>query len=155
MSEFHWRRPRPTDHARILAVVDDWWGGRQMAAMIPRLFIDHFAQTSYVVDDDHGDLSAFAIAFVSPAEPAVTYVHFIGVDPARRGQGLGRQIYDRLSEQALTAGCDALKAITSPINLTSQAFHRRMGFTVSSPVSDYDGPGEDRVLLTKALQPRS
>jgi len=155
MSEFQWRRPRPTDHARILAVVDDWWGGRQMAAMIPRLFIDHFAQTSYVVDDEHGDLSAFAIAFVSPAEPAVTYVHFIGVDPARRGQGLGRQIYDRLSEQALTAGCDALKAVTSPINLASQAFHRRMGFTVSTPVPDYDGAGEDRVLLTKALQPRS
>ena len=34
---------RPSDHAPLIAVIDEWWGGRPMAQMLPRLFFDHFA----------------------------------------------------------------------------------------------------------------
>ena len=33
---------RPSDHAPVIAVIDEWWGGRPMAQMLPRLFFDHF-----------------------------------------------------------------------------------------------------------------
>jgi hypothetical protein len=26
----------------VIAVIDEWWGGRPMAGMLPRLFFDHF-----------------------------------------------------------------------------------------------------------------
>jgi hypothetical protein len=28
---------RPSDHAPLIAVIDEWWGGRPMAQMLPRL----------------------------------------------------------------------------------------------------------------------
>jgi hypothetical protein len=37
---------RPSDHARVIAVIaviaviDEWWGGRSMAQMLPRLFFE-------------------------------------------------------------------------------------------------------------------
>jgi hypothetical protein len=44
------RTLRPSDHGAVIAVVDDWWGGRPMAAMLPRLFFEHFADTSFAAD---------------------------------------------------------------------------------------------------------
>ena len=29
---------RPSDHAAVIAVIDEWWGGRPMAQMLPRGF---------------------------------------------------------------------------------------------------------------------
>ena len=37
------------------------------------------------------------------------------------------------------------------MNEDSVTFHESLGFTVESVVPDYDGPGEDRVLLLKQL----
>ncbi len=149
--ELRWRRPEPGDHARIMAVIDDWWGGRSMRAMVPRLFLDHFRGTSYIVEDPAGDLVAFLVAFDSPEDDDVTYVHFIGVDPARRGIGLGREIYDRVASDARHRGRRRLAAVTSPVNTASQAFHRSVGFEVGEAIEDYDGPGEARVPMTLNL----
>jgi hypothetical protein len=41
---------RPSDHAPVIAVIDEWWGGRPMAQMLPRLFFDHFTDTSFASD---------------------------------------------------------------------------------------------------------
>ena len=64
MESLIWRHPDRADHARIIAVVDSWWGGRAMAAMLPRLFVDHFAETSYVVEDADGHLAGFVVALL-------------------------------------------------------------------------------------------
>ena len=152
MESLTWRRPERADHARIIEVVDAWWGGRAMADMLPRLFVDHFAETSYVVDDADGRLAGFVIAFLSPADPATVYVHFIGVDPALRSSGLGRELYQRIADEAKAAGRSRLAAVTSPINTVSLAFHRAVGFDIGSVVPDYDGPGEDRVPMSLSLR---
>lgn len=152
MESLTWRRPERADHERILEVVDSWWGGRAMAAMLPRLFIDHFAETSYVVDHVDGRLAGFVIAFPSPGDPLTVYVHFIGVDPALRGAGVGRELYARVASEAKAAGRTRLAAVTSPINATSLAFHGAVGFAIGDAVPDYDGPGEDRVPMTLSLR---
>lgn len=152
MGPLTWRRPERADHARIMAVVDAWWGGRAMAAMLPRLFVDHFAETSYVVDDADGHLAGFVIAFLSPTDAQTVYVHFIGVDPALRGSGLGRELYARVAREAKAAGRSRIAAVTSPVNTTSLAFHAALGFEIGPVVPDYDGPGEDRVPMTLTLR---
>lgn len=38
--------------------------------------------------------------------------------------------------------------MTAPVNTSSIAFHRAMGFE-DEIVADYDGPGEDRVVFTR------
>ena len=81
------RPARPDDHARIMAVIDDWWGGRPMTDMLPRLFLDHFASTSLVADGAAGELAGFLVGFVSPDVSGTAYVHFVGVAPEHRRDG--------------------------------------------------------------------
>jgi ribosomal protein S18 acetylase RimI-like enzyme len=142
------RTARPEDHAAIVGVVDDWWG-RPMSALLPRLFLDHFWPTSRVAEDDAG-LAGFVVAFRSPAQPHVTYVHFAGVRPDLRGSGLGRRLYADVATRARADGCTELHAVTSPGNTASIRFHQRIGFVVAeSP--DHDGAGRPMVTFRRLL----
>jgi GNAT superfamily N-acetyltransferase len=153
------RHLEPSDYAPVIAVVDDWWGGRRMRDMLPKLFFVHFRPTSFAAEAD-GALAGFLCGFVSQTDPDVAYVHFIGVDPARRGERIGRALYERLFAAARAAGCRQVRAVTSPRNQASIAFHRRIGFEVlpgsavdggAAYTPGYDGPGEDRVVFALDL----
>jgi ribosomal protein S18 acetylase RimI-like enzyme len=118
--------------------------------MVPRLFLDHFHRTSLVAEDGAG-LAGFLIGFLSPSAPDTAYIHFVGVAPRHRGTGLGRRMYERFFAIAADGGRTYVKAITSPVNTGSIAFHTAMGFTVDGPVADYDGPGTDRMVFRLRL----
>jgi len=122
-----------------------------MAPMLPQLFFVHFEGTSYVVDDGDGQLAAFLIGFLSQTDPDEAYVHFVGVAPERRGEGLGRRLYERFFADARTQQRTRIRCVTSPANEESVAFHEALGFVVERVAHDYDGPGEDRVLFVKTL----
>jgi ribosomal protein S18 acetylase RimI-like enzyme len=142
------RHAEPADFSRVTDVIDEWWGGRAMAAMLPKLFFIHFRDTSFVADDD-GDLAGFLVGFRSQTFDDEAYVHFVGVDPGRRGSGLGRLLYERFF--AAVEPRTIVRAVTSPINESSVAFHRRLGFEIDRVDEDYDGRGKARVLLVKRL----
>ncbi len=145
------RHAEPADHARVMAVVDSWWGGRPMAAMLPRLFFVYFRPTSFVLERD-GELVGFLCGFVSQTDPAEAYVHFVGVDPRLRGRGAGRLLYDRFFVAVRDRGCSVVRAVTSPLNRASVAFHTAIGFTADETGGEgYDGPGEDRVRFSLRL----
>jgi len=158
-AEVRIRPLRPSDFAPVIAVIDEWWGGRAMARMLPRLFFDHFTDTSFAADQG-GALTGFLVGFVSPAHPAEAYIHFVGVHPGERGHGLGRRLYGTFFDAAEGRGCTRVRAITSPVNTGSVAFHRQMGFRLEPgdtevdgiPVATgYDGPGQDRVRFVRDL----
>ena len=138
------RPAEPADYARVIPVVDEWWGGRPMAAMLPKLFFVHFRDTSFVADDD-GALAGFLCGFRSQTFDDEAYIHFVGVDPAYRGGGLGRALYERFF--AAVAPRSVVRAVTSPANERSLAFHRALGFEVERIDEDYDGQGQVRALL--------
>ncbi len=71
------------DHAPIIRVLDDWWGGRHMSDMLPKLFFTHFKNTSFIATAD-GDIAGFLVGFFSPAYVDEAYIHFVGVNPAHR-----------------------------------------------------------------------
>ena len=85
------RTARASDYPAIAAVIDDWWG-RPILAVLPRLFLDHFHHTSLVIDGPGGPL-AFLIGILSPADRRQAYVHFAGVAPQARRQGLAELLY--------------------------------------------------------------
>ena len=145
------RHAQPSDYGRVIGRVNVWWGGRDMAAMLPKLFFVHFEGTSFVVDGEDGQLAGFLIGFLSQTEPEEAYVHFVGVDPERRGEGIGRALYERFFAEARAHGRTVVRCVTSPVNEASVAFHRAMGFEIERVAEDYDGPGEDRVLLVRRL----
>jgi predicted GNAT superfamily acetyltransferase len=153
------RPVRPSDHRDVMAVIDDWWGGRHMADMLPRLFFEHFTDTSFAAERD-GELAGFLVGFRSQSRLAEAYIHFVGIHPGERGRGLGRRLYERFFEAVRARGCDQVHAVTSPVNRGSIAFHQRMGFDVEPgearadgvPVAvGYDGDGQDRVRFVRHL----
>jgi ribosomal protein S18 acetylase RimI-like enzyme len=146
------RAARPDDYDTIIAVVDQWWG-RPIAGALQRVFLDHFFPTSLVAEraDAESRMVGFLVGFPSPADGSTAYIHFVGVDPAERGTGLGRALYDAFFEAMLAAGRTEVHAVTSPVNVGSIAFHRSLGFSVSDPIADYDGAGADRVVFSRSL----
>jgi ribosomal protein S18 acetylase RimI-like enzyme len=145
------RHANPSDYGRVIQHVNAWWGGREMAPMLPKLFFLHFEGTSFVAEDEEGKLVAFLIGFVSQTDPEEAYVHFVGVAPEQRGSGIGRALYERFFATVKAHGCTCVRCVTSPVNEESVAFHESLGFASESVVADYDGPGEDRVLFVKQL----
>lgn len=150
----------------MLEVLDAWWGGMKGPAgalerslLLPRLYFQHFTTTSFVVERtgeqaesaDGGQVAAFLVGFLSQTQPDAAYVHFVGVDPRLHGQGVGRALYRAFFALARSHGRRYVHCITSPQNSASQAFHARLGFSVSSLKPDYDGPGLDRVAFTLDL----
>jgi predicted GNAT superfamily acetyltransferase len=156
---------RPLDEAdypALLRAIDTWWtqpgleteaARVQRAALVPRLFLQHFADTSYAIERE-GELVAFLIGFHSQTRPDESYIHFVGVSPAHRRGGHGRRLYQRFFDDAARAGRTAVRCITSPGNALSIAYHRALGFELEyggAVQRDYDGPGLDRVAFVRRL----
>jgi ribosomal protein S18 acetylase RimI-like enzyme len=156
------RRPTEDDYARVIDVVDEWWDGRHMRAMLPRLWFQHMSGTSWVAEEPDGRLRGFVVAFVSDDDPTAGYIHMVGADPNRRRAGIGRVLYEHAFADLADPGATHVTAVTWPGNRRSIAFHRAMGFRVDDgpgtrsifgtpAYADYDGDGEDRVVFHRDL----
>ncbi|MFY9934574.1 MAG: GNAT family N-acetyltransferase [Streptosporangiaceae bacterium] len=153
------RQIRPSDYQPVISVIDGWWNGRHMANMLPRLFFEHFTDTSFAAEGD-GELAGFLVGFLSQSRPGEAYIHFVGVHPAERGRGLGRELYQCFFAAAQERGASLVRAVTGPVNQGSVRFHQQMGFGIELgdkqiggvPVAaGYDGDGQDRVRFIKHL----
>lgn len=147
------------DYYYIAPVINDWWGGRQMMDMLPKLFFDHFNDTSFIAEKD-GEYIGFLIGFLSQSKPTEAYIHFVGVHPEFRSARIGKKLYEPFFKEMQLRGITRVRAVTSPINQTSISFHTKMGFMIEtgdkvvddlSVYSNYDGIGQDRVLFLKDL----
>jgi ribosomal protein S18 acetylase RimI-like enzyme len=118
--------------------------------MLPKLFFLHFEGTSFVAEDGD-ELVGFLCGFLSQTVDDEAYIHFVGVSPEYRGEGVGRALYEHFFDEVRDLGRRVVRCVTSPVNRQSVAFHEALGFEVERVVPDYDGPGEDRVLLVKRL----
>jgi ribosomal protein S18 acetylase RimI-like enzyme len=143
------RAATPDDYDSIAAVMDDWWG-RPVLAILPRLFLVHFHSTSLVAHDERG-LAGFLIGFTSPDRPDDAYIHAVSVRPDLRSRRLAADLYERFFALGRLAGRRVVTAVTRSGNAGSVAFHRRMGFTVTGPVADYHGPGQDRIVFERPI----
>lgn len=97
---------------------------------------------------DYG--AGFLVGFLSPSLSDTAYNHFVGVNPAFRGAGLGRRLYETFFAPAAADGRTVVRALTSPRNTGSIAFHRAMGFSATHPDA-HDGPATPRVLFERPL----
>jgi len=144
------RELRDDDYLTVANRLDEWWGGREMTAMLPRLFFQHFQPTSFAAVDDSGPICGFLCGFVSQTDPTMAYIHFVGVDPAARAHGIGSMLYEAFFAAARARGCKSVSCVTAPVNVASQRFHERLGFSLSLK-DDYDGPGVPRYVMRRAL----
>lgn len=153
------RNARSSDYSPIVSVLDAWWGGRRMSDMLPRLFFTHFCETCFVAELD-SKIIGFLIGFLSQSHSAEAYIHFVGVHPDFRKQGVGSALYGQFFQVAQKFGRVRIKCVTSPVNKSSIAYHLGIGFEAEPSGTqedgvpyhlDYDGVGEHRVLFVKHL----
>ncbi|RLP52833.1 MAG: GNAT family N-acetyltransferase [Ketobacter sp.] len=153
-----YRNVSEDDYDYVIERLNSWWGGRNMADMLPRLFFTYFQTSSFLCAID-GKVVGFIVGFLSDSVRDTGYVHFVGVDPECRMQGVGKELYSKFSEFCAVNGVKIVKCVTSPQNTDSITFHHRLGFKASGydskghpiPILNYDGPGEDRVLFSIQL----
>jgi len=73
------RHSEPSDHPRIIKAMKGWWDGRDLTSMLPRLFLEHFFNTSMVMEDRENELIAFLIGFLSQSQANEGYpIYIIG-----------------------------------------------------------------------------
>lgn len=147
-----------SDYDFIMQNVDQWWGGRAMADMLPRLFFKHFSQYSFTALEADS-IVGFLVGFRSQSGSEIGYIHFAGVDPEYRDKGIAKKLYERFFDYCRGVDLKSVQCVTSPENQGSIKFHHAIGFTAhayendgqAGSVANYDGPGEDRVVFTKSI----
>ena len=132
------RHAQPVDWERVMAVMPGWWGGRDLRALLPRVFFEHFRTTSWVAEHED-ELVAFLVGFLCPAHRDEAYIHFAGVAPTWRRAGLARDLYHRFFEVARADERTCVHAVTSVVNRDSIAFHQRLGFVLLPGDFEVDG----------------
>lgn len=153
------RTAREDDYPAIAEALHRWWlqpgfdtelATRERVAMVPRLWLQHFAGTSLVAYEGEA-LRGFLVGFLSADRDDEGYIHFVGVHPELRRRGLGRRLYGRFFEVCRAAGRRRVRCVATPSNALSIAWHRALGFAVEPAVEDYDGPGITRVRFVREV----
>jgi predicted GNAT superfamily acetyltransferase len=149
MTEVTIGRARATDLAEILDSYPRFWGDREGPRSLHHpMFVVEFGDTALVARRAGGPVLGYLLGFVAPSRDG--YIHAVAARDDARGVRLARRLYDTFTEAAVARGAVALKAITSPENEASLAFHGALGFTLT-PVEDYGGTGQARVVMRKVL----
>lgn len=153
------RSVKGSDYNAISPLINEWWGGRQMSDMLPKLFFVHFNETSYIAEIN-GEIVGFLIGFLSQSYTNEAYIHFVGVHPEYRKNNIGKKLYNEFFHVVKKNDRNIVRCVTSPVNKASIAYHMRMGFEIEkgnkevdgiTVFADYDGPDQDRVLFVKKI----
>ena len=112
-----------------------------------------------LVAEDAAGTIVGAVAYVGPHrgpraeffEPGWPIVRMLVVDPAARGQGIGRSLTQACIDQARRDGAAAIALHTSPAMEVALALYLRMGFRLERKVPDRFGV--PYAVYLKALGP--
>ena len=117
------------------------------------MFFCEFADTALVARRGVGQAARSPDTCSASSHPPATGTSISsrsGTTPARSGWAW--RLYEQFAAVAAQRGATALKAITSPENQGSVAFHRRLGFTEMTLQPDYQGSGRPRVVMRRPLK---
>jgi GNAT superfamily N-acetyltransferase len=145
------------DFDQILNEFGEFWDSERTLPLHHPTLVNEFGNSAFVIKEG-SKVVAYLFGFLSQTAPD-GYVQLLSVRQGYRKQGLARRLYEHFTGFALAHGCTRLKAITSPINNLSIAFHRSIGMMPTGGdsvdgvpvVKDYSGPGKDRVVFIKNI----
>lgn len=158
------RHPREDDLAALSGRLRDW--SEEAGVPAPGwAWTRHVAGTSWVAEDE-ADRRGLGIllGFASPDHPEEAVIQGIAVDPEFRRRGIGRALVGRFTEEQAQAGVARVTAACRPDDRRALAFFGTLGFEPNAgpgsrrlygvpAFENWDGPGEDRVLLERAVRP--
>ena len=145
------------DYNQILDELHEFWGARDTRHLHHPFLVHEFGNSAFVIRNG-GEVLAYLFGFLSQTEP-VGYVHTVAVRMSARRQGLAGELFGHFEEFARRHGCRHVKAITTPSNLGSIAFHKRLGMRLLGEahidgipmLPDYAGRAAPRVVFWKSI----
>lgn len=163
---FDVRHPAEADLAALDARLRDWLEDRGGRRGPGRTWFRHFGDTGWLAEEERtGRPLGLLLGFRSADRPAEAVIHLVAVDPEFRRRGIGRGLVERFSEQLAGDGATRVAATCRPDDRIALAFFAALAFEPdagpgSTPLygvpahEDWDGAGEDRVLLERSITPR-
>ena len=156
------RGPRATETGHLVAIGESTgiFGPGEADALL-RATLDTFHEGGLgsghevrVWADPADDTSAGWVYF-APHDPVegVWQLWWIGVTPARHGQGIGDDLLRFVEEHVARAGGRALTIETSSLPPLERArrFYADRGYTLRDVTADAYGPGDDKLTLVRTL----
>jgi GNAT superfamily N-acetyltransferase len=146
------------DYNQILDELHEFWDARDVRHLHHPFFTHEFGNSAFVIRRG-AQVVAYLFGFISQTE-SVGYVHTVAVRASARRQHLARQLFGHFVEFARRHGCTHVKAITTPANLDSIAFHKSLGMQLLGEpnidglpmILDYAGRCAPRVVFWKSIQ---
>lgn len=82
-------------------------------------------------------------------------LYWIAIDPAYQRRGLGRELLQTTEAQIAAAGGQRVYIDTSgqPKYASTRDFYEAQGFRCEARLVDFYGPGDDRIIYTKVIDP--
>lgn len=158
------RHPTEADLAGLDPRLRDWLEERYGRGAPGRAWFRHFGATSWLAEAsrDRRPLGLL-LGFRSADRPAEAVIHVIAVDPEFRRRGIGRDLVERFAAPLAAAGASAVEAACRPDDRIALAFFAALGFEPQAgpgstriygvpAFADWEGAGEDRVLLVRAVR---
>lgn len=152
------RHSTEADQARVVGLVDEWFGGRRVRHLAVRAWFRHFGSTSWIAEDGSGNPIGLLLGYRSVDQPDEATLHLIAVHPSHRRRGIGLALFTSFRADVAATGASTIVALAWPGEPIAIAFFRAMGFrpddgpgsqnlygTPAFP--DYEWAGEDRVVL--------
>lgn len=159
---YHLRHPGEDDLAALQGRLIDW--SDQAEPTGPgRAWARHVARTSWLAEGEAGARPlGLLLGFRSPDHPGEAVIQRIAVDPEFRRRGIGRALVARFVEEQSGGGASRLTAACRPDDRRALAFFGALGLVPNAgpgsrklygvpAFEDWDGPGQDRVLLERAI----
>jgi hypothetical protein len=145
------------DYNQILDDLPEFWDGRDTRHLHHPMLVRELGNSAFVIRDG-ARVIAYLFGFISQTEP-VGYLHLIAVRAMARRQRLGETLFAHFADFARRRGCKHIKAITTPANAGSIAFHKSLGMELLGEpdadgipvVRDYAGSDQPRVVFWKAI----
>lgn len=157
------RHPGEDDLAALQGRLRDWYDDAPLPGP-GRSWTRHVAGTSWLAEADAaGRPLGVLVGFTSPDHPGEAVIGRIAVDPEFRRRGIGRALVGRFSADQARIGAARMTAACRPDDRRALAFFGALGFAPNAgpgsrklygvpAFESWDGPGEDRALLERAIR---
>jgi ribosomal protein S18 acetylase RimI-like enzyme len=157
-------RPATLADDAVLAALDQLtWSWRSSPAPAPPPGTPFFGERATPADVLVADAGEAIVGYIHigrrfrvPSHRHVLTVHGLAVDPARRGEGIGRALVDAAAREAAARGARRLTLRVLGPNAPARALYERAGFVVEGVLREefhLDGRYVDDVLMARDLTP--
>jgi len=147
------RHVEDSDWPELLQLERAEYGSHAFSVHTVRMLPVLFRSTCWVAYSD--DLIGYCLAARVDQRPRCAWILAVVVTSSARGRGVGRALVNECLGSLRSAGATEVRLTVEPDNSAAIGLYETVGFTVKDTLREFYGAGEDRLLMTLAIEPES